>query len=247
MNLKASTKYQLYEYKKSLLIYYFVVTVVYASFYVASIISKDSNFETSGGISASTIVFLFIAGLNSFKETFLMSLQNGISRKTFLWGRVISVGVISIIMAVVDRALNGTFGLFNDERYQMVDIYAGVYPTRASEVSSFLAVFESILLLVFMYFAVTACGYLITAAYYRMNKAVKTIVSVGVPTCVFIVIPIIDQFANGRISMAMYTFMRFATGVNKGNPYIIMLSSLVVAFICFGLSWLLTRKAVVKD
>ena len=51
------------------------------------------------------MVFLFIAGLNSFKENFGMLLQNGVSRRTMFTGRLLTMVSLCVGMTLMDRAL----------------------------------------------------------------------------------------------------------------------------------------------
>ncbi len=245
MNLKASTRYQIWEYTKSVKIFYLVVVLVIGLFGILTRYTANSDFRSDGGVSTSTIIFLFVLGLNSFKETFLMSLQNGTSRRTMVTGRILSVGVVVVVMALMDKILSSLLKLVESDRFRVNGIYDMIFPKRASEVSSVVGVFESLLLMICLYVASAAAGYLITTAYYRMNKALKVIVSVGVPAGIFLVLPIVDMgLTHGRISLAIAKFIIFVTGVEKGHPYYLIVSSIVAAALFFGLSWVLIRRAV---
>ena len=116
MDIKATTKYQINEYIKSIKIFYLVVILVIALFGVLINTSASSNFRSTGGIEGSAMIFLFILGLNSFKETFLMMLQNGTTRKSMFIGRLLTISVTSVFMAVVDRFIVNVRGTFETGR-----------------------------------------------------------------------------------------------------------------------------------
>jgi len=48
------------------------------------------------------------AGMNSFRETFRLFMQNSISRKTLFAGRLVCVALISGAMALIDTVINLT-------------------------------------------------------------------------------------------------------------------------------------------
>ena len=96
MNLKVSVKYQLDEYKRPVIIFYIIVLLV-CTVSLAAIMPADDSAAVKGrfgGMEIATIIFLFIAGMNSFRDAFRLFMQNSISRKLCLpagWSASVSL------------------------------------------------------------------------------------------------------------------------------------------------------------
>lgn len=250
MNIKATTNYLIRDYQKSVAIYYLIVILVFALFGVTVQLGNSSTFQSNGGVEASSMVFLFILGLNSFKEPFFMLLQNGVSRRSMFICRMISMLVTSTFMAVLDRILINLSGLFNTQgdRYQVSGLYEEFFRGRGPKLNFLTRNVEGVLVAVSVYLVGMAIGYFITTAYYRMNKAGKIAVSVGVPIGIFVAIPLIDEtIFRGRLTAAITRFLLATLGVGKGVPYYLIATSVCVIILVMGLSWLLMRKAVDKN
>ncbi len=249
MNFKAAHKYQLNEYKKSVMIYYLVVFLVIIFFGVAISIGEEGNFQGTGGLEMATVIFLFVVGLNSFKETFLMLIQNGISRKTMFLSRIGASGILCTVMMVIDRIIINGIGKLAGEnpRFQLVGFYEQAYFERSGELGFLQRNMEGILYTLCFYLASVAVGYFITSAYYRMNKAFKIAVSVGVPVSFFFIMPIVDlAITEGRISRFIGYVVGTIFGMDKEHPYNFIVACLISTIVFYGLSWLLIRKAVDK-
>lgn len=250
MNYKAALKYQFAEFKKSVIIFYAIVIAVIALFMLLIATDNSSNFNSTGGIEMSSFIFLFVCGLNCFKETFLMMLQNGISRKTMFISRIVSMVGISVLMAIIDRIMVMLFGRFNgtNVRFNIVGLYEQYFSNHANNIGLLQKYAEGTLTTILLYLAAIAFGYFITSAYYRMNKALKAGVSIGVPVGLFIVLPLVDSaLTNGKIMEVFSRFIEFAFGIKNGLPYNLMITSGLSFIIFFVLSWLLIRKATDKN
>ncbi len=250
MNIKGATKYQINEYIKNIKVFYLVVILVIVFFGILSSVNASTNFTSVGGIESATIIFLFILGLNSFKETFLMMLQNGITRKTMFIGRLITILAASVFMAVTDRFVVNVAGLFNDlnERFYMSAIYDEFFAGRVESLHLLVMNLEAILITIGIYAAAMVVGYLITCAYYRMNKTLKIAVSIGAPVTVMILLPVLDAAVfDGKVSVALGRFFGFILGVKTGNPYNLLITCVLVIIVGMGITWLLIRKSVEKS
>lgn len=201
MNIKASSRYQIYDYKKAIRVYYLVIFLIIAFFGLLTLILAESGLFNLGGIEFITSIFLFVAGLNSFKELFLMMLQNSISRKTMFISKLITISVISIIMAVIDRIIINIGSLianFTDE-VSITSFYDMIFEKRVTRLNGFLANLEATIITILIYILLLLIGYFITAAYYRMNKVAKTVVSISVPSFFLILLPLLDTMVfNGK-------------------------------------------------
>lgn len=247
MNIKVATKYQINEYTKSIKIFYLIVVLVMVFFGVLIAINTPSDFTSNGGIEGSAIVFLFVCGLNSFKETFLMMVQNGVTRKSMFIGRLLSLLATSAFMAVVDRFLVNIAGLFNNisERFYISGMYEELFKERSESLHIVVMNLEAILIAFSVYLAAMIAGYFITTAYYRMSKALKIAVSIGVPSTMLIVLPVLDgSVFKGKIAEVIGRFLKFVFG---GSPYNLLVTCTIFFLVAAGLTWLLIRKAVEKN
>ena len=83
MNIKSVVKYQILDNRTAILVFYIVVVCVIALF---SVSVSDADFARIGGFEMAAVIFLFIVGLNSFRETFRMMIQSGVSRRSMFKG-----------------------------------------------------------------------------------------------------------------------------------------------------------------
>lgn len=247
MNLKSAFKYQFNNFKISVLIFYLVIYLILISFVILAKIFTGTDGNMSG-IEISSMVFLFVAGLNSFKESFKMFLQNGVSRKTQFVSFILNTFPVAALMALID-SINGTVVTMltgNTYRTVFIQFYSQRYHGTVLGASQFIDGFFWSLSAYLMFVLI---GYFLTILYYRLNKALKLTVSIGVPVFFLIVLPIIDSnFTSGRIFKFIKDTMAFAWGYKNGfNPYFSVVSCILVSAVMAALSWLLMRKAVAKD
>lgn len=246
MNLKAAAKYQIKDSLKSIGIFYLVTVLVIAFFGLMTIANPSSVLESGGSVEWSAMIFLFILGLNSFKEPFLMMLQNSTSRKTMFITRLMATGVISVAMAVINRVVVVLVRVISNasERFDTGGLYEMLYEQRVATLGGFQLHLEAILAMAVLYAAAIIAGYFITAAYYRMNKLWKMVVSIGVPVTLFVLLPLLeDTVLDGKISAAI---QRMIAALGPPNPYRLILVCLLLTGAGTALSWLLVRKAVEK-
>ena len=255
MTQKASIHYQLTDMRKAMIAYYIGFTAVVGLLVgtaAAAAANGSANMTVSmSGFNFGTIIFLFVCGLNSFREPFRMLIQNGSSRKTVFLGRMITILAMSGIAAVADKLLALAFKAVAS-RVGMEffwEFYELVYHTRAGQIGGVQIFFEGLLLNFFLYASAMAVGYFITIGYYRMNKPAKIIVSISVPMLLIYGIPLLDwNFTGGKIMDAAGQVILFAFGFkNGGNPYFGMATGLIVTALFGGLCWLFMRRAPVKD
>jgi hypothetical protein len=243
MKINVSFKYQFSEYKNPVIIYYLTfISLITFIFYLSS--DKGNSSTEFNGTGLATAIFLFVMGLNSFKESFLMFLQNSVSRKTVYAGRILSAIALSIGMAFMDQLLMllGNLIIANNLRLEYRSMVETMY--MRSYITPSQMYLEGFLFNMVFYLAAFTFGYFITIAYYRMNKALKIIVSVGVPAGYFILLPIIDyKIFNGKIFKAIGEFLMFALG----SPYYAMTTFFILFLIFSNLSWIMLRKAVDKN
>lgn len=239
--IKKAVKYQLFEMKKTIMIYYGIMIAVYLV--LMGISSKEGGVS---GTEVTTAIFLFVVGLNSFTNSFKMFLQNGLSRKTLFYSYSISTAIVAVFMALVTSIVNIVMNIFFNYELLYFQIYGG--GTIGNNNNGFVKFIGGFLWIAFLYMMAAMLGYFITTLYYRMNTKLKVFVSVGVPGFLLIGIPYIEyNWTNGRITEGIFNFIVYVSGITNGyNPYYFMVTSLVVLIILGTLSYHLIRKAVVK-
>ena len=266
MKLKAAVRYYLNDFKKPVIIFYGVVMALFLiQLLMAALLHSDS--AASGGMESASAIFLFVVGLNSFKAQFRLFLQNGLSRKTLFAGFVAGLALLAAAMTLIDLAFGWFRGLFTPYTSAYMDRFGTLY----ADGSSFKALADGLLWSFLAYVTAGMTGLFITCLYYRMNKALKLAVSIGVPALVFIVIPLVDSlYTNGAISAFFINVIAFAYGYNISvsfsngfaglftqfaawengipvAPYRAILFSILCTAAAGTLSFLLMRRATVKE
>ncbi len=245
MRLKSVVKYYFSDIKNSVVIFYLIIAAI-AILISGSITFAAGNVKgTSGGGEMATVIFIFIVGLNSFKQNFLFLSVNNIPRKRQFQGFVLTALAVSGIMAAVDTTYASILSEFVNYSSAFMQIYGNWITQTAKPV----IIVTSFIWSTALYTAAIIGGYLITCLYYRMIKLLKIIVSIGVPVLLFMVLPAVDAtLLNGRISKWLNEVLLVLGGFSNGiNPYIAVLSLSVGAAVAAGLSFLLVRKAVVRE
>lgn len=256
MNIKASYRYQISDHVKPVILYYFILICVYAVLfltitvkdYQANSAYADGNFN---GIELATAIFLFIIGMCSFKESFGMMMQNGISRRTIFISRTLTILSVASVLAFIDQILSLIFGtiskLSNVSVLNYKSIFEMLYVKNAADIGIFQKSILSYLFAFLLYLSIVATGYVISLMFYRMNKAGKIIVGVGAPNLLFGILPLLDTvLTGGRIYAVLGKFLYFSLGITDHQP-INALITFSLAFLLFsGIGWLLIRRAQVR-
>ena len=255
MKTSAIYRFQLSEHKKSTLIFCLVILAILAFIPIynglASILQLESGTTIHvTGIDIAPAIFLFVCGLGAFKDNFYMALQNGISRKSLFINRIYVVLTLAVAMALFDQivmvlgkaiaSLSGSI------------VYSGILETLygsqfGAQSGGFLMYLESFLFLVTLFIAFLTLGYLITVVFYRMNKKQKISYVVGFYVVAFVIFPIIDMLLASQLSTFLFKFLDITMGISAQNPFIGVVSLITFSVILSGLTWLLIRKAGVKN
>jgi len=234
MRFLPAWKYQLDGVKWPVVIYYGVIAalVVLGSIAMA-FVQNDGVMIRS--IEMSSMIFLFVMGLNSFKSVFFMMSANGISRKTMFVSFVAMVGTVSAGMALIDTIFSVCASGGSATMFELI------YNIKGTATAS------GFVWRLCTYLVIAMAGYLITTLYYRMSKAVKLLVSIGVPVLVLFVWPAVDySLLNGVTTDAVGRLISWASGLSTGNPYIAVMSDIVLTVLFGALSWVAMRRAPVK-
>ncbi|MDU5262968.1 MAG: hypothetical protein E6176_11120 [Clostridium celatum] len=233
--------------RKSAIIYYFIFICV-----VIGLIAVSKGTIIMSGIEISTIIFLFVCGLNSFKSNFYFAKSNGISRKTFIKGLLISSIPIALIMSIIDIIINRIINIFiksptlYDMSYgSLLGDVGIVYGSDWIQINTFSNIFNNILFQFSFCLLAYVAGIVINMIYYRSNKYVKVLVSVA-PVMLMIFNTTLT-IRNPRLAMKLNEFIDYIFGFEPLNVFACIITFLVITAILSGIAFLLIRKAVIKE
>ena len=207
---------------------------------------------TMSGIEVSTVIFLFVCGLNSFKSNFYFAKSNGISRKTFIKGLLISSIPIALVMSIIDIIINRINNIFikNPTLYDvsygnLLGDVGRVYEGSWVQSNSLATIFNTILFQFSLCLLAYVVGIVINMIYYRSNKYVKVLVSV-IPVA-FIMFSGNFSIRNSGLTIRVKEFFDYIFGFNPVNVFACVSTFLVLTVVLWGIAFLLIRKAVIKE
>ncbi len=260
MNVYPSFKYQLFTQKMMVIIYYTVVLGMTLLFSVVNLVGFLASPENSSvyvgigtmnGLSVTTTVMAFVAGCISFKENFGMALQNGVSRKSLLLGRLCATGALCLALAVCDELVTLLFALmgkFPFLQVQAISLMELMYGTVGG--NWFLTALCSVAFTFFLLLAASAAGYFCTVLFYRLPTPGKVAVGVGAGFVFTFSVPILkmirDRFHLQALWEALCRFLEQFLLLAFGGPANWMVSCFVAFALFSGFAWLLMRRASLK-
>lgn len=232
---------------KATIIYYFIFVCV-----IIALIAISSGIITISGVEISTAIFLFVCGLNSFKSNFYFAKSNGISRKTFIKGLLISSVPIALVMSIIDIIINRVNNIFikNPTLYDMsygelVGHIGIVYESNWIQSNSLATIFNTILFQFSLCLLAYVIGIVINMIYYRANKYVKVLLS-AIPVA-FIILKGNLSMRNPSLTLRINEFTNYIFGFNPSNVFACITTFLVFTVVLSGIAFLLIRKAVIKE
>ena len=240
MRFLPAWKYQMNGVKWPLIIYYIVIAALLTLMGISLSIVEGRAQVTVGGMEMASMIFIFVVGLNSYKPVFFMMSANGISRKTMFVSFLAMLGIVAVGMALIDTLYGMGMKLIGG--YQ--SMFELLYNKETGAPVWIPGGFEWRLC---SYLLAGMAGYLITVLYYRMNKPVKLLVSIGVPILVLFVWPAADiAWFNGVTRRAVGWLIGWASGLSSGNPYIGVASDIVLTVLLGALCYVALRRAPIK-
>lgn len=249
----AAYRYQIWEHKKSIINYYCVVICLVIALLISAlgIMNNDNSHGAVNfnGLDISTMIFLLILSRFTFKSSFGMMLQNGISRLSLFKSRIITMLSISFLMAVIDNVLLSTTNLFSSAFKGSIAIYSLFDELYSSfQGIPIIMVLLKFMFCFFQYFTFMAGGMFLAILFYRIGRAAKIAICGGVAVLLFIILPLIDlNFTNGMITSALWNLLDFMYGASAVNPLHSYITGILLIIILSAASWLLLRRAVVQD
>ena len=243
MNVKASAKYQFSDSMRTSTVYYAIYFAICLAGLGIGAMSIDGVVVSISGTEVSTMIFLFVLGLNSFKEYFGMLVQNGMSRRAVFAGRLASFGLLAAAAALLEALLGEILALgARSGGYQYGSLYTMIFgwPEHVNPVLRILWTAAS-------YMALLLLGYFISILFYRLNKAGKVVVGAGVPV-LFFALPLLDIiiFRHLFITSAIAEVFAALHSLMFRSAWLAVAVPLALAALLAALSWLLLRRAIVR-
>lgn len=232
---------------KSAIIYYFIFICV-----IIGLIAVSDGRSTLSGIEVSTVIFIFVCGLNSFKSNFYFAKSNGVSRKTFIKGLLISSVPIALVMSIIDIIINRINNIFikNPTFYDMaygnsVGYISKIYDGSWVQSNSLNTIFNTILFQFSLCLLAYVIGIVINMIYYRANKYVKVLVS-AIPVALIILKGNLSM-RNPSLTLRINEFTDYIFGFNPSNVFACITTFLVFTVVLSAIAFLLIRKATIKE
>lgn len=233
--------------RKAAMIYYSIFVCV-----IIGLLAVSGGIITMSGVEISTVIFLFVCGLNSFKSNFYFAKSNGISRKTFIKGLLISSIPIALVMSIIDIIINRINNIFikNPTLYdinygELLGHIGSVYDGNWIQSNSLNTIFNTILFQFSLCLLAYVIGIVINMIYYRANKYVKVLVSV-IPVA-FIILKGNLSMRNPSLTLRINEFTNYIFGFNPSNVFVCITTFLVFTVVLSAIAFLLIRKAVIKE
>ena len=101
MNFKSAFRFTINDSIKSLIIFYSIILALNTLIIILNRLYPDANGQFNG-FSVASIIFIFVVGINMFKESFLFLIQHGRSRLTLVKASLCSISLISLVMVCFD-------------------------------------------------------------------------------------------------------------------------------------------------
>ncbi|RKJ41426.1 hypothetical protein D7X94_03815 [Acutalibacter sp. 1XD8-33] len=254
MKIYPSFRYQLRDQRGAILVYYGVlVCMILVSLAAMPFLSAEGgDFVSTNGVTAVTLVFAFVLSLCAFKESFLMNLQHGVSRRSQFLARLGAMGAACAVMAVADEIytlLVGALHFVFPNNFNGNSLYEMTYcSTPAADgfyvQSSIATVLLSVVFSFFLLLAVCSLGYLIAVFMYRLHKMGKIIFWAGTPILFILLSSYLAAYP--ALQEKVLQFIVDAARMCCSSLPRISITCTLLAVLFSTLAWLLMRRAAVK-
>lgn len=231
-------KYQLKSSVKSIMIFYAIFLGVLSLIaYLNKFLHTNTNCSV---IEFSTIIFIFICALNSFKYEFYFSQGNNISRKSFLKGTVLYGISLSAILAFIDIIINRLFNLVVSCPMGYDSLYGNAVNLSSSNFfipnNAINYLISTYLFNISSYIFWFMLAFFIGILMFRLNKSKKFLL-LGILVAFIIYINVFSD-----ILLSLMLFITNSFGLNTFNPYKDIISFNILSIIIILGQYLLIRK-----
>lgn len=253
MKISTSFRYQIADYKKSSIIFYAIMLLMLALGTVTVMLAPNFYEESTvaiNGAGMTTSIFLFVAAMNCFKESFGFHLQNGVSRRSMFAARLYVTLFICLLFTIMDFLLQlltiGANNITNGvvQSPSILDMLLSFMPSVKLDFISHQLI--SILLTYFILLGASGFGYFLTVLFYHLNKTGKIVAGVGIPILLWLILPMIDFAFNLQIYRSIWEVMLFLMGISTQNLMMPMISFFGLFAVSSTVTWLIMRRTVIR-
>lgn len=243
MKIKSMVKYLMNDFIKGYLGFAgAILLVIHLGMILAVATDGDGML---GGMEFSTIIFMLIIGIISYRENISMSIQNGVSRKTYFISEAIAFVLFALTGSCVDTlycVLGNAYesiidGFIYDSTFEQLFMSNGEVPGLTDYLKEFVMQFS-------FEFMALSVGLLIGAVVYRLNKVMKFVIPAAIYIFGFIVIPFVDYaLFDLFITRKLASFMNFVGESFSHMSVTMTISGLVL----LAVSYLFIRRVQIAD
>jgi len=247
MKLKNSYLYQLAQIKTSLLGFYTIILAVcFLMVLVLIFQSANEDLGSFTGFGFANMIFLFGFFGGSFKPEFLMLTQNGISRKTFMQTKILTLISIAFLVTVADMLIESLLKevfTWSNSNMKLSTLVEQLFPLVFEQLNFF----YSLLINFSIFLAIASFGGNLGIFLYRLSKKGILIVFVGFTIAISAMAAVDVAFLDRSITIACTQFIDFAFGISAGKPINWLITCFCIFLLSNGCSYLLIRKTPVKE
>jgi len=239
MRLRPAVRYSFLSALHAVKIYLSVILCIYVAFAALSFFNRGSGSGRISGVEASATIFCFVAGIVSVREDLRFLMQNGCGRKTLYCTQILTGIGVTFLVAL---GCNVLYALFRSLAKIFVEnlLIVSVLDMLKNDPAGFLPNLGFIWAICL---SMPAAGMFISLVYYRLNKAGKILVSIGVPAFLLILLPVYMSIPAGAWLSEIYQGI---LNCIFDSELSLALSSLIAGLIFYLLSYPLLHKAPVK-
>ena len=235
-NIFRATKYQLMMFKPQILL---CLSIIAANM----LLSVTVTFLFPGsGVSAGSsdliaFIWIFIFGLLSFKPSFKFMLANAVSRKSLFWANILSMAILSVVLAV---AVTLVLSFITRMHIKVYVMYTLLYGDNGAT--------GTVVWFIGIFYLLIVSGWFINMVYYRSSRRMAYAISFA-PFLLSGLLIAINQTTNGKLFESMKDFIVSVMGFSGSipNPYIGSSSMLLLNVIICAFNYLLLRRAQIKE
>lgn len=254
MKIKSMTKYIMTNFLMGYVVYAAIVVAVI----IISRIIGDMENSMFGGMDSGSAICLGVIAIVFFREKFLFSSQNGVSRKCFILSNLTAFVILAVICSAGDTIISvfGNFvqthgGAIYESTYeqQFIEIttdsqsnYIATIPEAADYLKGFILMFAIDL-------TSMIAGFTVSSFIYRLSKTLKIIIIItiivlcNISPIIFYLIGEYTKYDISKPIKELYDYFTWIAGdLCRFESFFIIISAVL-----FGISFLIIRRAPIRD
>ena len=251
MKLKSIYKYLVCQSGKSYLIFVgILLAIMHIGLFITVLLESNGGI---GGMEMATLTYMLVSGIVIYRESLSVSMQNGISRRTFFIGSILTFITISLIASAGDVVINllgNTYekhcNMIYDSMYEQF-FMKGFYDENVIVTPALSDYFKIFIFDFIVYITVSTIGLTISVILYRLSKALKIIIPIGflfICQILSVVIPYIDyKFFDNKFMNKLIPCLQWMVE----SIYHLMAVISCAAVIFIFISFLFIRRVPLND